>query len=469
MSLNLSRIFLTVFSVILLANCTLIQTDTNTDHTLLLPGNWEATDSNESITLGWLSQFDDKTLHQHVRTALQNNFDLTVNFEQLNAAIANAKASNANLFPQIDIGLERNRNKRYTVNDQGNAIANYSTQYQAELGISWEADIWNKLSDLSRVALLDAEVQEASYQAARLSLAANVAQTWFNTIEAANQHKLSQNQQKSLSEALDVVENNYRAGLISAVDVFTAKSDLENQKAQLAQTQQTLEQLKRNFNRLLGRYPSAKLDLSSAAIPNSIESIPAGLPSELLERRPDIIAARKNWLARQYNQNNARKNRYPSFRLTGTLGLTSDSISNLLDSDDLFWSLVTGITQPVFNAGRLKALEKGADAQARQALAEYANTILDALIEIENALAGEKYLRIQYKTTKFAAALAKSAYDISLEQYQRGLVEYDTVLTSQRQYFSADSSQIRLYNDLIQNRINLYLALGGDFFTYSEQ
>ena len=463
-----SRLLLTVFSVSLLANCTLIKTQTNTDVPFQLPVNWESTDSHENITKGWLNQFNDKVLNSHVRTALQNNFDLKVNLEQLNAAIANAKATNANLFPTITAGLQRSRNKNFSINNEGNVIAQYSTQYQADLGISWEIDIWNKLSDLSREAALDAEVQAAVYQAARLSLAANVAQTWFNTIEAANQYKLSQRQFNSLGEALDVVENNYRAGLTSAVDVFTAKSDLENQKALLAQSNQTLAQLKRNFNGLLGRYPTAQLDISKAIIPDSIGDIPSGLPSELLLRRPDIVAARKNWLARQYQQGNARKNRYPSFELTGSLGLRSDSLSKLLDADDLFWSLITGISQPVFNAGRLQALEQGAQAQTRQALAEYANSILTAMTEVENALAGEQYLLIQYKNTRSAAKLAKSAYDISLEQYQRGLVEYVTVLTSQRQYFSADSRQISLYNDLIQNRINLHLALAGDFFTYTK-
>jgi len=454
--------------VMLLANCTLFKTDPKTDVPLLLPDQWESIDSNEDITLGWLTQFNDKILNHHVRTALQNNFNLQVNLEQLNAAIANAKATNANLFPDINVGLQRGRTKNFTINDEGNAIAQYSTQYQSDIGVSWEADLWNKLSDLSRAAALDSEVQAASYQAARLSLAANVAQTWFNTIEATNQYELSQRQLNSLGEALDIVENNYRAGLTSAVDVFSAKSDMENQRALVAQSNQTQEELKRNFNRLLGRYPSAQLDTSKAKTPDSIGKIPTGLPSELLLRRPDIIAARKNWVARQYNQENARKNRYPSFKLTGTLGQRSDSLSEVLDSDDLFWSLLTGFTQPVFNAGRLKAFEEGAGAQTRQALAEYANTILTAFNEVENALAGEEFLLIQYKTTKSAAELAKSAYDISLEQYQRGLVEYVTVLANQRQYFSADSRQISLYNDLIQNRINLHLALGGDFFTYTE-
>lgn len=452
----------------LLANCTLFETVPETDVPLLLPDQWESIDSNENIALGWLSQFNDKILNNHVRTALQNNFSLQVNLEQLNAAIANAKVTNANLFPDVNLGIQGGRTKNFIINDEGNAIAQYSTQYQADIGVSWEADLWNKLSDLSRAAALDSEVQAATYQAARLSLAASVAQTWFNTIEATNQYELSQRQLKSLIEALDIVENNYRAGLTSAADVFSAKSDLENQKALVAQSNQAQAELKRNFNRLLGRYPSATLDTSNAKIPDSIGKIPSGLPSELLLRRPDIIAARKNWAARQYSQENARKNRYPSFKLTGSLGQSSDRFNQVLDSDDIFWSLIGGITQPVFNAGRLQALEEGAGAQTRQALAEYANTILIAFNEVENAFAAEQYLLIQYKTTKSAAELAKSAYEISLEQYQSGLVEYVTVLANQRQFFNADSREISLYNDLIQNRINLHLALGGDFFTQAQ-
>ena len=171
---TLSRILLTVISVSMLASCTLFSTDLNTDSPVVIPGNWESTDLQEKITQGWLSQFNDKTLNTHVRTALRNNFDLKVNLEQLNAAIANARATNANLFPDITAGLERSRNKNFTINSEGIATAQYTTRYQADLGISWEIDIWNKLSDLSRAAALDAEVQAATYQAARLSLAANV-------------------------------------------------------------------------------------------------------------------------------------------------------------------------------------------------------------------------------------------------------------------------------------------------------
>lgn len=468
MSQLLFRIFLTAFTVTVLSNCALVNTALETDPAMRHPENWESDQANGKIITGWLSQFNDRQLNTHVRTALQNNFNLKVDLEQLNAAIANARATNADLFPDVNLGIQGSRSKNFIINDRGDAIAQYSTQYQGDIGITWEVDLWNKLSDSSRAAALDSEVLAASYQAARLSLAASVAQTWFNTIEARNQLELAQRQLKSLGEALDIVENNYRAGLTSAVDVFTAKSDLENQKALLAQSNQTLEQLKRNFNRLLGRYPSARLDTSEAKIPDSIDTVPSGLPSELLLRRPDVIAAYKNWLARQYDQGNARKNRYPSFKLTGTAGQGSDTLSKVLDSDDLFWSLVAGISQPVFDAGRLKALEQSAAAQTRQALAEYANTILNAFNEVENAFAGEQYLLDQYKTTKSAAELAKTAYDISLEQYQRGLVEYVTVLANQRQYFSADSRQLGLYNDLIQNRIDLHLALGGDFFTLTE-
>lgn len=464
----LRLIMVAVFSAMMLASCTTFRTDPSTESPVAIPGNWESTESVEKITQGWLNQFDDKLLNAHVRTALQNNFELKSSLEQLNAAIANARVVNADLFPDITGGLRRSRTKNYVINNEGNAIPQYNTRYRAGLEISWEVDIWNKLSDLSRAAALDAEVQAATYQAARLSLAANVAQTWFNTIEAANQYELSQRQLNSLGEALDVVENNYRAGLTSAVDVFSAKSDLQNQKALVAQSSQSLAELKRSFNALLGRYPKAELDISRAKIPNSINDVPTGLPSELLLRRPDIVAARKSWLARQFDQGNARKNRYPSLTLTGEVGLTSENLSDLLDADDVFWSLITGLSQPVFDAGRLKALEDGADAQTRQALANYANTILNAFSEVENALDGEKYLLDQYRNTRLAAELAKSAYDISLEQYQRGLVEYVTVLTSQRQFFSADSRQLSLYNDLIQNRINLHLALGGDFFTFTE-
>ena len=433
-----------------------------------LPETWESASSAEQISLGWLSQFNDSTLNQYVRAALKSNFDLQANAEQLNAAIATAKATNANLYPDIDVGVQRNRAKSFAIDDQGLVTTQYNTQYRGDLSVNWEADLWGKLSDRSRASFLDSQNRAALYQAARLSLAANVAQTWFNVIEASNQVALSQSQLESLNEALDIVETGYQAGLNSAVDVFSARSDYENQKALVAQDKQSHEQIKRSFNVLIGEYPSAQLNTSDAKLPDEYVPTPAGLPSELLLRRPDISAARLNWLAQDYRREASKKDRYPSFILTGNLGETSDNLSDLLDSDDVFWSLLAGVTQPVFNAGRLKALEETADAQTRQAMAEYSSTILTAFTEVENALAAEQYLLTRYENTKNAAKLAESAYQLALEQYQTGLVDYVSVLTTQRQFFSADSNQISLYNDLIQNRITLHLALGGDFFTVDE-
>ena len=436
--------------------------------TFSFPENWQSTSSAEQISLGWLAQFNDPALDQHVRTALQRNFDLQANAEQLNAAIATAKATNANLYPDIDVGVQRNRSKRFAIDEQGLVTTQYSTRYQGDLNLNWEADLWGKLSDRSRASFLDSQNRASLYQAARLSLAANVAQTWFNIIEATNQVALSQHQLESLNEALDIVETGYQAGLNSAVDVFSARSDYENQKALVAQDKQSLQQIKRSLNVLLGDYPSTGLDVSDAKLPDKYIATPAGLPSELLLRRPDILAARLNWLAQDYRRLAARKDRYPSFTLTGNLGESSNNLNDLLDSDDVFWSLLAGITQPVFNAGRLRALEENADAQTRQALAEYSSTILTAFAEVENALTAEQYLLTRYENTKNAAKLAESAYQLALEQYQTGLVDYVTVLTTQRQFFNADSNQISLYNDLIQNRITLHLALGGDFFTVDE-
>ncbi len=466
---NKQRLWLITFLSFVVTGCNLSTKQPQVaDLAFEFPETWESAGSPEKITLGWLSQFNDPVLNQHVRAALQNNFDLLANAEQLNAAIATAKATNANLYPNLDLGVQRNRAKSFSIDEQGLVTTQYTTRYQGDLTVNWEADLWGKLSDRSRASLLDSQNRTALYQAARLSLAANVAQTWFNVIEASNQLALSRRQLDSLNEALDIIENSYQAGLNSAVDVFSARSDFENQKAQVAQDKQALEQLKRSLNVLLGNYPSSQLNISDAKLPVKFIPIPTGLPSELLLRRPDIAAARFNWLAQDYRRQAAKKDRYPSFTLTGNLGESSNSLSQLLDSDDVFWSLIAGLTQPVFNAGRLKALEENAGALTRQALAEYSSTILTAFTEVENTLAAEQYLLTRYKNTKNAAQLAESAYQLALEQYQTGLVDYVTVLTTQRQFFSADSNQISLYNDLIQNRINLHLALGGDFFTLDE-
>jgi len=198
-------------------------------------------------------------------------------------------------------------------------------------------------------------------------------------------------------------------------------------------------------------------------LPVMTDPIPAGLPSELLTRRTDVQEAWLTLLSADADLAAAHKARFPSLSLVGSAGVTSIAFSELLDGDLSVWSIAGGVTQPLFNAGRLEAIEEQAVAQVRQAEQQYLNLVFRAFADVENALSRSVSLRERYESFLDAESNSRTALALALEQYQRGLVPYTTVLESQRQAFDAVTTVVQLRNLLLQNRISLYLALGGDF------
>ena len=200
-------------------------------------------------------------------------------------------------------------------------------------------------------------------------------------------------------------------------------------------------------------------------LPVMNDPIPAGLPSELLTRRADVQEAWLNLLSADANLAATHKARFPSLSLVGSTGLTSVAFGDLLDEGLSVWSIAGNVTQPLFNSGRLAALEEQALAQVRQAEQQYLDLVFRAFADVENALSRSVSLRERYESFLDAESNSAAALALALEQYQRGLVPYTTVLESQRQAFDAEATVVQLKNLLLQNRISLYLALGGEFTT----
>ena len=198
-------------------------------------------------------------------------------------------------------------------------------------------------------------------------------------------------------------------------------------------------------------------------LPVIADPIPVGLPSELLTRRTDIQEAWLSLLAADADLAAAHKARFPSLSLVGSTGLTSVEFSDLLDSDDTFWNVAGSLTQPLFAGGRLKALEQQAVARVQLAEQQYLQLVYHAFADVENAISRSVSLQERYESFLDAESNSRAALTLALEQYQRGLVSYTTVLESQRQAFDAEATVVQLRNQLLQNRINLFLSLGGSF------
>ncbi len=219
---------------------------------------------------------------------------------------------------------------------------------------------------------------------------------------------------------------------------------------------------------LLGRYPDAEMALTDA-LATVPPPVPAGIPAEVLERRPDLVAAERQVAAAFYSIQVAQAARLPSLSLTGSAGTASSDLRDVINLPDPFWSLGAGLFAPLFAGGELKANVEAANAEQQAALHRYVQVVLGAFGEVETALANEKYLEQAEGFSRVAVLEAEGAMRQAMVQYQFGLIEYANVLTIQDRHVASQRQLLTLRNARLANRINLYLGLGVDYATWSGQ
>ena len=422
---------------------------------LNVPSNWQQTSISSAIDSNWLAQLVDPQIHQLVAQALENNYQLKSQAYAVAIKEQLLIASGAALWPSLDVSMRSTRNK-------ANQPVNYSNNHSLNLNLSYELDIWGKLSDSERQANLEYLAQKANFEQAKHTLVADVVTAWFKIIEAEKLMQLYQGRVKNAQQNLTIIESGYQQGLSSALDVYLTRNEVNNERSRVANQQAELSQAKRVLERLVGQYPEGELAVK-ADLPLLLNEIPTGLPSQLMTRKPALIASWYQLLSKDAALAYAHKQRFPSINLTGSIGNSSNEINQLLSPSSLAWSLIGGISAPLFNGGRLAANEERVRLEREQSEQTYLNTLFDAFSSVENALTAGQSLQQRYLTMLAAQENALAAETLSFEQYQSGLVEYTTVLESQKRAFDAQSSVIQIKTQLITNRINLHLALGGDF------
>lgn len=436
-----------------------------------------ATIDNAPVQNGWLSSFADQDLIRYSQVAIDNNPDLLGSAAQLRSAIEQVTVNGAQLWPRVSANLG-GRNTEVTgpaggisnvggvAVDSGAAGSGTVTTevrtVSATLDISWEADVWGKLTQRKKAAALTAKAQAETFKAAELSLVANVSRAWYNLITNQLQVELAQQRLDSFERTAALIDENYKRGLRSALDVYLSRTDVQIQVSALADAQYNFEQSLRTFKALLGEYPDTNLEFT-ADLPELNAPVPAGLPAELLQRRPDIQASQYQYEASIATAKAANRDRYPSISFSGSIGDSRDKFDQLFDNDNMVQSLIAGIVQPVFLAGELKARENSALYQAEASYAALVKTTLTAFQEVENSLSREEALQAQHQATKEAVKFAQGGLDLALDRYQSGIENYTTVLEAQRRLFDSRRNEINIRNALLQNRIGIHLALGGDF------
>ncbi len=420
----------------------------------------------------WWRTFGDEKLDSVVAEALATNYDLAIAAARLEQASADAKVAAADLYPQVRANLSGARRKQNFIGfpipgSEGRVLSSTSTNLGFSIEASWEIDLWGRLSAQARASLASYQASAADVDGARLSIAGRTVKAWFAAAEAVEQLRLAEATLASFQESTNQVRQRYQAGIRPSLDYRLSLANLAAAKANMFNRQQQLDLAKRQLEVLLGRYPGAEIQ-TPAALGATPPEIPPGLPAELVARRPDLAAAERRLAASGERVSLARRARYPRISLTTTAGTATAALTSLLDGNFGVWSLVGNLVQPIFEGGRIRANIERAEASEDEGLAVYINAVLTAYLEVERALAAEVFLAD--RETALAEALGQStaAERLADDRYRSGLEDYVTVLESQRRSFDAESALISVRRVRLDNRVDLYLSLGGGFDRYQD-
>ncbi len=417
----------------------------------------------------WWETYDDPQLHALIDLALSQNHDLQAAAFRVEQIVAAARVAKADLKPAIGVGLSVQRQQQVFVGlpipGGPNVLSSTSTQYGTSLEASWEADLWGRLRAGARAALAEAQAAEADLRGARLSLSGQTAKLWFGVVEAQQQLDLVRESAETFTRSTELVRARYKRGVRPSIDLRLALSNQHNAEALIALAENRLDAALRQLETLLGRYPSATLleTFDVGRLSDLPPSVPSGLPADLIARRPDLVSAERHLSAAEQRLLVARRSRYPRLSLTVRGGSVSDQLGDLLDGDFSVWALLGNLTAPVFQGGRLEAGVAAADAAGEEALAVFAGQVLRAYAEVETALAAEQRLRVREAALRKTAEQLEGAQRLAQTRYVRGVGDYLTVLESQTRALNARSMWILVRRELLTNRIDLHLALGGGF------
>ncbi len=424
------------------------------------PAKWVSAAESEAPmdqpSIGWLSTFNDPKLEAIIAEAMAHNYSLRTWATLIETANANAIITGANRYPQLGAGLNSSRRQTRT------PAKKFSNSHSLNLNLSWEIDLWGRLRDQSAAAIADTEAAQEDYNAARLSIAGLCAKAWFRVTTAKAQLNLAQETLRIFESNAAFIQNRFESGTSSSLDLRLTLAQAASARATLAQRQQQYHENIRTLEVLLGRYPANALK-ESANLPSLKNSVPAGLPSDLLTRRPDILAAERRLAAADRRILESKKKLLPSISLTGSAGTASSDLSDLLDDNFSVWNIAGGLFQPLFQGKRLAAGVERRKSIAEQAFLSYAQTTLNAFQEVEDALAAEQYLAQREVALLESTTHSKSAERLAQDEYAAGVSDIFTVLVSQRRSIDAQNLYLSIRELRLNNRVNLYLALGGDF------
>ncbi len=439
------------------------------------PGAWrtgaeaQKQDSASLVDTRWWEQMGDPVLNDLIGVAMRESKDLPVASARVEEFAAQYGVVRADLFPQVGAGAqyERQRVTERGANEFSSGYKFTTDSFSTTLNASWEIDIWGRVRRASEAARAQLIASEEGRQAVILSLVSSVAASYVNLRNLDRQLEIAEKTVDSRKKSLELFEQRFKVGLISEMELFQVKTLYEDALASVPQLKNSIAQQENGLCVLLGRDPGPiprGRNIDQLVLPQ----VPAGLPSELLTRRPDIRQAEQNLIAANAQIGVARAAYFPAISLTGLLGVASGELSKLFTGPARVWSYGASLAVPIFTAGKISGQVRVAEAQREQALIAYRQAIQNAFRDVENSLVDQGMTRQQLAVRgKQVEDFTKYVYLANL-RYENGYSNYLDVLDAERSLFNSQLSYVQNQASLFQALINLYKAMGGGWVTEAE-
>lgn len=415
---------------------------------------WSPATPSDALERGaWWTLFGDATLDalaEQVEVSNQNIAEATANYAQARALVREQRAA---LFPVVTLSGSGDR-------QGGRARSNTSSSYQASMGASWEPDVWGRLGRAVSSADASAAASAADLASARLSAQGELATYYLSARQTDAQQELLRQTIAAFQRSLDIAQNRYAAGIATRSDVLQAQTTLANAQAEALGLRSTRAQYEHAIAVLTGQAPG-NFTLAPAAWQPVVPQVPVGVPSTLLERRPDIAGAERRVAVANEQIGIAQSAYYPNLALSASVGNSAGAVADLFKASTSLWSFGLSAAQILFDAGAIGERVTGARAEHEAAVARYRQTVLAAFQDVENQLSSASVFDEQQQYRQQASAAADEAEQQVLNRYKAGQVSYTEVVTAQASALSARRALVQLMADRQTTAVALIQALGG--------
>jgi multidrug efflux system outer membrane protein len=415
--------------------------------------------------LKWWELFEDEQLTQLIETALINNKELAIALARIEEARATLGFVRSDQFPNLDGKAGASRGNNFI----GVGVpGDINETFVLAADLNFELDLWGKLRRSSEAAQAELLATVEARNVVSITLIADVASVYLLLLDLDRRVSIAQHTMDTRQNSLEIIQARFDRGIVPLIDVNQAEIELADATAEYAALQRGHKQAENLLSVLLGQNPGSILRQADGTDNLLPPEIPAGLPSELLERRPDIRQASQQLAAQTARIGVAEALRFPSIGLTASLGLASDDLDGFISGDNKVWGISANILGPIFDAGRGKARVEAERARTEQLLRNYELTILLAFQEVEDSLVNIRTFREEAEARDRQVTAARSATMLSRARYDGGVTSYLEVLESERSLFRAELLASSTRREQIVSVVSLYKALGGGWATETE-